>query len=176
MNALRTEQLDATRPPQERNRRRNRFDCPKLPRGRVSYRSVALTHVVGGQRAENLLERHTIHFNLSDSESVTQASQQSSPRSEAIRAPPMFHGSAPLGTSSMYSPGDCFHVHTQLPDGRQSLLVDPGSVGNMCGDKWARNVARMAVRNGMKPNYEKREKTLESEWSWKWTPRVPLYC
>ena len=54
-----------------------------------------------------------------------------------------------------------FHIHTQLPDGRQSILVDPGSVGNLCGDKWARNIARLAHKNGMKPLYEERDTPLK---------------
>ena len=80
---------------------------------------------------------------------------------------PIFQGSRPA-SSSMYAgeqaggyAAGSFHIHTQLPDGRQSILVDPGSVGNLCGDKWARNVARMAHRNGMKPLYEERDTPLK---------------
>ena len=34
------------------------------------------------------------------------------------------------------------HFQTRLADGRQALIVDAGSVGNLCGDAWAREVAK----------------------------------
>jgi hypothetical protein len=37
-----------------------------------------------------------------------------------------------------------FHIQTRLADGRPSIIIDPGSVGNLCGDKWAREVAKTA--------------------------------
>ena len=52
------------------------------------------------------------------------------------------------------SPG--YHIRTQLPDGRLSLIIDPGSVGNLCGDRWAKTFAQAAARNGKSPSYEKR--------------------
>jgi hypothetical protein len=48
-----------------------------------------------------------------------------------------------------------------LADGRPSLLIDPGSVGNLCGDNWAKEVAKAAARNGQKPSYEKRSRPLK---------------
>jgi len=39
--------------------------------------------------------------------------------------------------------------------------VDPGSVGNLCGDKWAKEVAIAASRNGHKPSYQKRARPLQ---------------
>ena len=56
------------------------------------------------------------------------------------------------------SPG--YHIRTQLADGRLSLIIDPGSVGNLCGDKWAKSVAQAAARNGKNPSYEERAKPL----------------
>jgi len=53
-----------------------------------------------------------------------------------------------------------YHIRTQLADGRLSLIIDPGSVGNLCGDKWAKAVAQAAARHGKKPTYEKRAKSL----------------
>ena len=38
------------------------------------------------------------------------------------------------------------HINTQLSDGRPAILVDLGSVGNLCGDKWAEKVAKSAKR------------------------------
>ena len=37
------------------------------------------------------------------------------------------------------------HFQTRLADGGPALIVDPGSVGNLCGDAWARDVATYAV-------------------------------
>ena len=31
-----------------------------------------------------------------------------------------------------------YHIRTQLADGRPALIIDPGSVGNLCGDRWAK--------------------------------------
>ena len=52
-------------------------------------------------------------------------------------------------------------MHTRLPDGRPSLLVDPGSVGNLCGDKWAKEVAIAASKSGHTPTYERRPRPLQ---------------
>ena len=49
-----------------------------------------------------------------------------------------------------------YHIQTRLADGRPALIIDPGSVGNLCGDKWARELATAAARNGHHPSYEKR--------------------
>ena len=35
-----------------------------------------------------------------------------------------------------------YHSETRLPDGRPSLLIDPGSVANLCWDKWAQEFAK----------------------------------
>ena len=53
-----------------------------------------------------------------------------------------------------------FHIRTKLADGRPSITIDPGSVGNLCGDKWTKEVARAAVLNYHKPTYEKRPRPL----------------
>ena len=54
----------------------------------------------------------------------------------------------------------CFRIQTRLADGRPSLVVDPGSVGNLCGDAWAKTVAVAAAKNGQKPSYTKRGRPL----------------
>jgi hypothetical protein len=41
-----------------------------------------------------------------------------------------------------------YHAETQLPDGRVSLLIDPGSRGNLCGSVWAQKSALAAIRAG----------------------------
>ena len=53
-----------------------------------------------------------------------------------------------------------YPIRTQLADGRPSLIIDPGSVGNLCGDKWAKSIAQLAARNGKCPTYEKRTRPL----------------
>jgi hypothetical protein len=54
-----------------------------------------------------------------------------------------------------------FHVQTRLADGRPSLLIDPGSVGNLSGDLWAKGVAQAAARRGYVPSYERRPRPLK---------------
>ncbi len=53
-----------------------------------------------------------------------------------------------------------YNVNTRLPDGRPALIVDPGSVGNLCGDKWAKEVALHAKRHGRQPGYTRRQHPL----------------
>ena len=60
-----------------------------------------------------------------------------------------------------YYASHSYHVMTRLPDGRLALIVDPGSVGNLCGDKWAREVAIAASRGGHRPSYERRPRPLQ---------------
>ena len=56
--------------------------------------------------------------------------------------------------------GSAYHIQTQLPDGRPAILVDPGSVGNLCGSRWAEKVALTAKRAGLKPKFQRRETPL----------------
>ena len=53
-----------------------------------------------------------------------------------------------------------YHSQTRLGDGRPAIIVDPGSVGNLAGDKWAKSVAMMASAHGKHPSYEARERVL----------------
>ena len=53
-----------------------------------------------------------------------------------------------------------YHSETGLLDGRPSLLIDPGSVANLCGDKWAQECAKMATQNGLTPSQNKRTRRL----------------
>lgn len=61
----------------------------------------------------------------------------------------------------MYVDAPTYHVQTRLADGRPALLIDPGSVGNLCGDGWAKMVAQAAIQNGQQPVYEKRPRPLQ---------------
>ena len=101
-----------------------------------------VTQVVGGQRAENLLEQNAAHFDIAAGDLTPQPSPRTGSASTMTTGGWVVSGApSPQGQhrsgSSMYV-GEHFHVHTQLPDGRPSILVDPGSVSNLCGDKWAR--------------------------------------
>ena len=53
-----------------------------------------------------------------------------------------------------------YPVDTTLADGRQCLLIDPGSVGNLAGDVWVKEVARQSLAAGGNPTYAKREREL----------------
>jgi len=70
----------------------------------------------------------------------------------------MEHNDDDDGTSITVAP--LFHVQTRLADGHPSLLIDPGSVGNLSGDAWAKGVAQAAARNGQTPSYERRPRPL----------------
>ena len=54
-----------------------------------------------------------------------------------------------------------YPIQTRLQDGRPSIIIDPGSVGDLCGDRWAREVALMAKANGHKPIHKLRERALQ---------------
>ena len=83
------------------------------------------------------------------------------PRSSATHSEPaaLDYVCRPCGEDEWHTP-KVFHVQTRLPDGRPSLIVDPGSVGNLCGDAWAKSVAEAAHRHGHNPSYTKRNRPL----------------
>ena len=54
-----------------------------------------------------------------------------------------------------------YPIQTRLQDGRPSIIIDPGSVGNLCGDRWAKEVALMAKAHGRKPTHARRERALQ---------------
>ena len=58
------------------------------------------------------------------------------------------------------APSSIYHINTRLRDGRQSIILDPGSVGNLAGDKWCKEVAIEASKHGFTPRYEKRRRPL----------------
>jgi len=53
-----------------------------------------------------------------------------------------------------------YHARTHLRDGRPSLVVDCGSVGNLCGEEWARAVSEAAKKAEKTVFYTQRTKTL----------------
>ena len=59
------------------------------------------------------------------------------------------------------SSSGAFHVETRLPGNRPALIIDPGSVGNLGGDEWARSVATAARAVGLRPREQTRQRPLE---------------
>ena len=57
-------------------------------------------------------------------------------------------------------PSPIFNVETQLQDGRPSLLIDPGSVGNLNGSVWVNSTARAALPHGYQTILNKRSNPL----------------
>jgi hypothetical protein len=51
-----------------------------------------------------------------------------------------------------------YHALTRQADGRPTPLVDPGSVGNLCGEPWARSVADAAKKVEKMPKDKKRSR------------------
>ena len=99
-------------------------------------------------------------------EDVPVEEHDSGPEFFDLQTPPHTPRALPLtprdlpAASSMYA--RTFHVSsTRLADGRPSIIVDPGSVGNLCGDKWAKEIATHAHRNGKRPSYVAKDKPLK---------------
>ena len=105
-----------------------------------------VTQVVNGQPVVNELDENADQFNITAPD---------------VQTPP----TPPINYTSHRGPvfyaAPSYPIQTNLVDGRPSIIVDPGSVGNLCGDKWAREVAKMAAHNGHKPSYEKRPRPLK---------------
>ena len=81
---------------------------------------------------------------------------------------PLGPAPTPQGEPVAYGPPNghmyvtwAYHIQTRLPDGRKSLLIDPGSVGNLCGDKWAKEMAQEEARNRRAPSYQQRQRPLK---------------
>ncbi len=53
-----------------------------------------------------------------------------------------------------------FHVNTTLADGRKCIIIDPGSVGNLCGDEWAKSIALESISANRTPSRHRRESPL----------------
>ena len=54
----------------------------------------------------------------------------------------------------------CFHGMTNLPDGRQGLLVDPGAWSNLAGEVWTQTMAKKAINAGLKVSESRMAKPL----------------
>jgi hypothetical protein len=53
-----------------------------------------------------------------------------------------------------------YHSETRLKDGRLSMLVDIGSVGNLSGDQWVKAAATAALAHKRSPEQYKRDRPL----------------
>ena len=129
-----------------------RFGCPNC-RGAGSIIAVwnyidrdRVTQDIGTFRAENLLETNATFHSINTPDSQ--------------RSPSVYTPRSVDEVRSFYTESRAYHIQTRLPDGRPALIVDPGSVGNLCGDKWAKEVAIAANKSGHRPTYEKRPRPL----------------
>ena len=64
------------------------------------------------------------------------------------------------GTPQDSKPATAYHTDTRLPDGRPSLLIDPGSKGNISGSEWMINTTSQVQKNGLQPSQERRSRPL----------------
>ena len=73
-----------------------------------------------------------------------------------------------------------FLVQTQLPDGRMSIIVDPGAWTNLAGGKWVRQLQEKAIKAGHTPKAVKLAKPLEVQGVGKgtqsaiWNTQMPI--
>jgi len=79
-------------------------------------------------------------------------------------------------------PEHYYHAATQLPDGRLSIIVDPGAWTNLAGKKWANAQATRAIRAGLMPNQTKMERPLSVQGVGNgfqhavWQAMLPIAC
>jgi len=106
------------------------------------------------------------HSALGSFEQIPSAEVVYPPEDDEVR-PTALH----LPASSSSTAGQSFPVFeqqrlalatlsTRLADGRPVLIVDPGSVGNLAGDKWAKEVAVYAHKAGLHPTFQTRDTPL----------------
>ena len=107
------------------------------------------------QQAANELELFAEHYEID-------TPRENAPvNNHTVHAPPPPQPArATQGAEPPIEMPNLYHIQTRLADGRPALIIDPGSVGNLCGDKWARELATAAARNGHHPSYEKRGRPL----------------
>ena len=67
----------------------------------------------------------------------------------------------PSKTAVVAEVGQTYISNTELTDGRQALLVDPGSYNNLSGAPWSRRTAILAGRNGFKATQKRRGRPLQ---------------
>ena len=114
--------------------------------------------LVGSQQAENMLElfaeHHTLYTPRSQVEGYLDVGgcEDSVPtQTQTVSQPAAWEDvtdfSAVIQQQYDKIP-HAYHIQTRLTDGRPALIIDLGSVGHLCGDVWAKEVAKAAARNG----------------------------
>ena len=58
------------------------------------------------------------------------------------------------------APKGVFISNTELSDGRQALLIDPGSFNNLSGKPWFRQTCKMATKAGLQDEVSQRERKV----------------
>ena len=53
-----------------------------------------------------------------------------------------------------------YQIETDLSDGQHSIIVDTGSVGNLCGNKWVQRLRLGMIEAGHTPEYSRRARSL----------------
>ena len=156
-------------------------NCRGAPTIIAIWKYIDETRITQGEVENELTQNTTMHQISTPPDQETDLSNSQS--SEFVRVPTPIPQESPLrdpeGSPVALGPPippfpphfpvfddskgqkSCFHIQTQLPDGRPSLLIDPGSVGNLCGDKWAKEVAKQAAWNQRSPQYTQRPKPLK---------------
>ena len=146
-----------------------RPDCPNC-RGSGTliaiwkYITTDTTQMVDGIPVANELDRFAAAHTLGTPTSTPPHSPRQN--SESSVAQSMFPTTQLLdATTDQRSLGAVsslnYHVDTRLADGRHAMVIDIGSVGNLCGDQWAKYVAKEAAKNGETPSYVRRPKPLQ---------------
>ena len=57
--------------------------------------------------------------------------------------------------------GCAFHTDARFADGRPSLLIDPGAVGNLSGGTWVTNLSQLALNHGRTAKQVRRSRPLD---------------
>ena len=125
---------------------------PDLLRQRIDYGDDPQIPMIAQHGAP--LEPPPSHFGITPPGSGASTPRRSVSPAGSHRGPSSF----PVVDTDTALP--TYHALTRLADGRPALLVDPGSVGNLCGETWARSVADAAKKVGKMPTYTKRSRVL----------------
>ena len=109
------------------------------------------------------------------------------PTPDDFQTPQTTPGGSPApGNRQMMLPWWIKDLHTSaysvvtLPDGRLSIIVDPGAYTNLCGKVWARAQSRKAQNEGHRPKQEKMKQPLgvsgvgDGAQRCEWQAQVPI--
>ena len=74
--------------------------------------------------------------------------------------PGYIHCDARKAAAGTCSPKGVFISNTELSDGRQALLIDPGSFNNLSGKPWFRQTCKMAAAAGLRDEVSERQRKV----------------